>query len=72
MPRDPDRIAPFMVIIQDLWEEFPDQRFGQLIMNICRDEHNLLSFADPWEWEENEWRRRIEICRERMRGDPLA
>jgi len=34
MPRDPNRIPKILTLIQTAWEEFPDQRLGQLIVNV--------------------------------------
>jgi hypothetical protein len=58
MPRSPLRIAPFLRQIEAVWEREPDQRFGQLVMNITREPDG--SFADPWNWENSEWSRRID------------
>jgi hypothetical protein len=35
----------------------PDQRFGQIVMNLSRIEGG---FADTWEWGHGDWYRRIE------------
>lgn len=53
--RDPNRIEPFLDKLQELWQRYPDYRFGQLIMNLVRDPQNPLVFQDPWSWEEEEW-----------------
>lgn len=55
--RDPDRIDPFLEALGTLWKKFPDWRFGQLVMNLSRDENN--EFPDTWEWEEDAWLERI-------------
>lgn len=54
--RDPERIEPFLARLGELWKQFPDYRFGQLIMNISRVPGG---FADTWNWEDEEWDRRI-------------
>jgi hypothetical protein len=40
-----------------LWDTVPDQRFGQLVMNLSRTEGG---FADTWEWKHGEWLERIQ------------
>lgn len=40
-----------------LWDVVPDQRFGQLVMNLSREPGG---FADTWEWSHADWRKRIE------------
>lgn len=32
--RDKHRIEPFLVELGELWEKYPDLRFGQLIANL--------------------------------------
>ncbi len=39
-----------------LWEVVPDQRFGQLVMNLSRTDGG---FADTWEWSHIQWSTRI-------------
>lgn len=60
MARDQARIRPFLEKLAELWEKSPDQRFGQLIMNLCRPGDGSLGFLDPWEWEEDYWLKLIE------------
>ena len=55
--RSPLRIRPFLRGLEALWEVVPDQRFGQLIMNLSREPGG---FADVWEWDCSEFNRRIE------------
>lgn len=40
-----------------LWDTVPDQRFGQLLMNLARTEGG---FEDTWEWTHAQWRTRID------------
>ncbi len=40
-----------------LWDEYPDQRFGQLVMNVSREPGG---FADTWNWSNGDWLRRIQ------------
>lgn len=40
----------------ELWGTVPEQRFGQLVMNISREPDG---FADTWEWSNDVWIERI-------------
>jgi hypothetical protein len=31
-----------------VWDQVPEQRFGQLVMNLSRERDG---FADTWEWK---------------------
>lgn len=55
-PRPPERIPPFLNSFAQLWLRHPDQRFGQLILNLCRTPGG---FADIWEWDVDEFTKRI-------------
>lgn len=46
--RDPRRIDPMLNTIRELWNEMPQQRFCQLIMN------SLMSNKDPYYIEDDE------------------
>jgi uncharacterized protein YihD (DUF1040 family) len=35
--RDPNRIRNILDKLQEIWERYPDLRFGQLIMNLFKD-----------------------------------
>lgn len=50
--RDPKRIPIFLDVIESIWRENPDMRFGQLIMNLTRTPGG---FADTWNWEDDAW-----------------
>lgn len=71
--RSPLRIKPFLAAIEAAWLADPDQRFGQLVMNLSREPGG---FADTWNWENSEWLRRIEdylrvaAAGERTKGAP--
>lgn len=56
--RSPLRIPAFLRALEDYWLANPDQRFGQLVANLTRDENGVLH--DGWLWEDGEWLRRIE------------
>jgi hypothetical protein len=40
-----------------LWRTVPDQRFGQLVMNLSRAPGG---FADTWEWSNARWHEEIQ------------
>ena len=45
--RDINRIYDIIVKIQDLWEQYPDQRLGQLIENyLVKDGEDLFYIED--------------------------
>lgn len=60
--RDPDRIEPFLDALGELWKRHPDMRFGQLFMNLVRDERG--GFHDTWEWEDDRFLARMETFEE--------
>ena len=45
--RDVNRIYDILVKFQDLWEQYPDQRFGQIISNyIVNDNEDIFYIED--------------------------
>jgi hypothetical protein len=58
--RDPRRIRKFLYKLGDFWEEYPDLRFGQLVMNLSRENEG---FADIWEWDVETFNKRINKLR---------
>jgi hypothetical protein len=54
--RSEKRIAPLIDELEALWREVPEQRFGQLLMNLARTPDG---FADTWEWDAAEYHSRI-------------
>jgi hypothetical protein len=42
-----------LVALEALWDQYPDQRFGQLVMNLSRDPGG--GFHDTWEWHHQRW-----------------
>lgn len=47
--RSPDRIKPFLNILEECWNKVPDWRFGQLMVNFLGQLPR-----DPFFYEENE------------------
>jgi hypothetical protein len=45
--RDVNRIYDILVKFQDLWEQYPDQRFGQIISNyLVTDREDIFYIED--------------------------
>lgn len=45
--RDVNRIYDILVEFQDLWEQYPDQRFGQIISNyLVNDKEDIFYIED--------------------------
>lgn len=59
MARSPHRIRPFLAMIEAVWLEHPDMRFGQLLANIAGRE-------DTWHWEGSRWYAAAEAFRAEM------
>jgi uncharacterized protein YihD (DUF1040 family) len=46
MARDPARIPEVLALIQTAWDELPDMRLGQLLINAVGEEANLFYLED--------------------------
>ena len=49
MARDPARIDDVLQLLGRIWRQHPDQRLGQLLMNLCRTDDgwpNLWNVED--------------------------
>ena len=45
--RDVNRIYDILMKFQDLWEKYPDQRFGQIISNyLANDNEDIFYIED--------------------------
>lgn len=45
--RDINRIYDILMKFQDLWEKYPDQRFGQIISNyLAKDNEDIFYIED--------------------------
>ena len=38
--RDPKRITSILATIREIWEQYPDMRLGQLLLNACPELEN--------------------------------
>lgn len=45
--RDPERIAPFLNKLGELWRCYPDWRFGQLVWNLLGGASDTFFIEDP-------------------------
>ena len=62
--RDPERIKPLLDKLEAFWKEYPDYRFGQLIMAITlTGEHNPKLFN----MEEDEFLKRLTEREEQLK-----
>lgn len=50
--RNPDRIPEMLRMLGLIWEVIPDQRLGQLVVNLTRTQDG--SIRDPWTVEDDE------------------
>ena len=57
--RDPLRIHRVMAALADLWHQQPDQRLGQLVLNLTRNAHGATDKDLCWTIEDNELLKRI-------------
>ena len=53
--RDINRIDPLLAKLGALWKQYPDMRFGQLIINLLDNPER-----DPWCIEDDVWMEMIE------------
>jgi hypothetical protein len=49
--------AVLLDAVRALWDANPEQRFGQLVMNLSREPGG---FSDTWEWSNAYWHQRIQ------------
>lgn len=55
--RDPNRIKPYLQMIEQVWEKYPDLRFSQLVLNVLtqsfdyyrEDEETYQMFRDTYQ-----------------------
>jgi len=53
--RNPERIKRILNKIRKLWEETPDQRFGQMMIN-----NGLMPDGELWHIEDTTWEEHID------------
>ena len=65
--RDPKRIDGYMKRLAVVWKDYPDFRFGQLLMNLLGDVQEEVGM-DLFYVEDEEFFAAFEKCFERMMG----
>lgn len=63
--RDPNRIDGYMKRLGDVWKDYPDFRFGQLLMNLLGDVQREVKM-DLFYVEDKEFFEAFEKCYARM------
>jgi hypothetical protein len=53
--RDPARIDRILKHLRDYWRLYPDQRLGQLVINGCPKDEDLV-----WHTQDDEWEKALE------------
>ena len=74
--RDISRIHPFLEKFEELWNEHPDMRFGQLVTNVIAVYGNKrrggcdipTRRALLWYFEEREWEEAIDLFKEFLKN----
>ena len=58
--RNPDRIPVILEQVRELWEQHPDWRFGQLVMNVMRHgiDHNP-TFSESFTREDDPFQQQL-------------
>jgi hypothetical protein len=59
-PRDPARIDRVAAKLLELWKLEPDQRLGQLVVNVARSEGRRLELPDVQLLEDDEFERLLD------------
>ena len=66
--RNPDRIDKYMERLGNIWKDYPDFRFGQLLMNLLGDVQEEVGM-DLFFVEDPEFFEAFEKCYKRMMGE---
>lgn len=53
--RDPKRIKEILSIFEEVWNQYPDLRFCQLVMNIARSLKTFDRNDDPFYFEDDDF-----------------
>lgn len=63
--RDINRIDPLLAKLGEFWKQYPDMRFGQLIINLL---DNLG--MEPWYLEDDAWMAYLDLLEKRSTRIP--
>lgn len=58
--RDPLRVYDILHELMKLWQKYPDQRLGQLLVNVAELRGIIGCRTDIWHIEDDEWLERIQ------------
>ena len=58
--RDPARIDRIIEKLRLAWKETPDQRLGQLLVNLAYADNLTPSVSDVWVMEDEKWEAAID------------
>jgi hypothetical protein len=67
--RDPKRIPKIIEKLQKVWEQNPDLRLGQLIVNLVPRNRDSMWVSDPFYVEDNEWESSLDSRLEEIKND---
>lgn len=65
--RDPKRIKRILGKLSEIWEMMPDQRLGQLMINI-----GLAGDSSLWHIEDDKWEKHLDKEKLRLRKELKA
>ena len=62
--------SQLLIVLEEIWREYPDLRFGQLIENIIITYHNNHTSKmgvenDLWNWTNEQWIKAIYLFKEK-------
>jgi hypothetical protein len=66
--RDPARIDRIIAKLVELWRLQPDQRLGQLVVNVMRSQGRILELPDVQLLEDDQFERLLDADLERARA----
>jgi len=49
--RDPKRINPILQKFEKIWNQYPDQRFGQLVYNLFTTDNKNMFYVEDTDFE---------------------
>lgn len=55
--RDPERIDRILAMVSNYWHAHPDQRLGQVVLNLTRDCGVTISTNELWMLEDDRFER---------------
>lgn len=65
--RNPERIPMLIDKLKEVWLDYPDLRFWQLLMMVFEELPEDLKRRDPFFFEDNVWSAAIDSLKERFK-----